>query len=456
MTGPARVAVIDIGKTNAKLALVDMADLSEIAVRTRPNTVRPGPPWPHFDLDGHWGFLLDGLRALHRAHGIDAISVTTHGASGVLLDAQGALAAPMLDYEHTGPDGVAAAYDAIRPGFAETGSPRLPAGQNLGAQLHWQFATDPDLRTRTAHILTYPQYWGFRLTGQIACDVSSLGAHTDLWDPHHGRLSSLCDRLGVTGLIAPTRRPDSVLGQITPAVAARTGLPIHTPVMTGIHDSNASLLPHLAREDGAFSVVSTGTWVVVMSVGGQTVALDPTRDTLINVNAFGAAVPSARFMGGREYDSLRSTDASTVQDHEAALRTGTMLLPSVVNGSGPFPERTYRWTGPEPQGALRNAALDFYLALMTATCLSLSGHRGRILVEGPFATNHGYLDMLTAATGCPVAVSSSRTGTSQGASLLAAPDAAQRQHPVQTHVPRLPLAQLRDHADRWRALTSNR
>ena len=30
--------------------------------------------------------------------------------------------------------------------------------------------------------------------------------------------------------------------------------------------------------------------------------LDPSRDTLINVNGLGNPVPSARFMGGREFD----------------------------------------------------------------------------------------------------------------------------------------------------------
>ena len=59
------IAVIDIGKTNAKLALVDLDDLSEIAVATRPNIVLPGPPWPHFDVDGHWDFLLDALKNFH-------------------------------------------------------------------------------------------------------------------------------------------------------------------------------------------------------------------------------------------------------------------------------------------------------------------------------------------------------------------------------------------------------
>ena len=85
-----------------------------------------------------------------------------------------------------------------------------------------------------------------------------------------------------------------VLGLITAEVAAATGLPASTPVAVGIHDSNASLLPHLMAREGAFSVVSTGTWVVVMTVGGDPVTLDPARDTLVNVNAFGQPVPSAR------------------------------------------------------------------------------------------------------------------------------------------------------------------
>ena len=93
-----RVAVIDIGKTNAKLALVDTAAMAELAVLSRPNRVLPGPPWPHVDVEGHWAFLLDGLAAVHRAHGVDAISVTTHGACAAVLEAGGDRPAPILDY----------------------------------------------------------------------------------------------------------------------------------------------------------------------------------------------------------------------------------------------------------------------------------------------------------------------------------------------------------------------
>ena len=78
---PGHVAVIDIGKTNAKLALVDTRDLSEIAIVTHSNRVLDLPPYPHFDVKAIWRFILDGLKQFQKAHRVDAISITTHGAS---------------------------------------------------------------------------------------------------------------------------------------------------------------------------------------------------------------------------------------------------------------------------------------------------------------------------------------------------------------------------------------
>ncbi len=416
------IAVIDIGKTNAKLALVDLATLREIDVATRPNRVLAGPPWPHFDTEGIWQFLLAGLAGFQRKHGIDGISVTTHGACVALLDAAGSLAAPILDYEHDGPDTCAPAYDAIRPDFDETGSPGLPGGLNVGAQLFWQFRVNPGLRARVARIVTYPQYWAHRLTGIAAADVTSVGCHTDLWNPVARRPSRLVDRLAIAGKLAPVRRPDEVLGTVLPGIAAATGLPAPTPVVCGIHDSNASLYPHLVSRAGPFSVVSTGTWVVVMSVGGSAEALDPARDSLINVDANGAPVPSARFMGGRTYELVQRGAAQRAkpEDVAKALRERLMLLPSVVRGSGPFPAAQSRWlpAEPAPGSGAREVALSFHLALMTAECLTITGACGPVIVEGPFARNTFYCDMLWAATGRGGVASGSSTGTSIGAALL--------------------------------------
>jgi sugar (pentulose or hexulose) kinase len=414
-----RIAVIDVGKTNAKLALVDLADLSEIAVRTRPNRVLQAAPYPQYDLEGHWRFFCEGLREFHRDYGIDGVSITTHGATATLIGHDGK-ALPMLDYEHTGPDALADAYDAIRPDFAQTGSPRLPMGLNLGAQLHWQFVTDQSLRERAKHIVTYPQYWGYRLTGELACDMCSLGCHTDLWLPHKALFSDLVDHLGIRELLAPPRRPAEILGGISAQTALETGLPKGLPVAVGIHDSNASLYPHLLARDGAFSVVSTGTWVIMMAMRGDATRLDPTRDTLINVNGLGEPVPSARFMGGREFDMINQgwTGEVTAADRDAVYTQSIMLLPAVEPSSGPFIGQKMRWTvEPKNQGQ-RMVALSNYLALMTHTGLKMIGAKGPCVVEGPFARNTDYLNML--ATLCPDGVEpkTSATGTSIGAALL--------------------------------------
>ncbi|MEP5729871.1 MAG: FGGY-family carbohydrate kinase [Sulfitobacter sp.] len=420
MTG--HIAIIDIGKTNAKLVLVEKETLTEVQVITRPNTVLPGPPWPHFDVEGHWEFLLNGLRDFHASHAIDAISVTTHGACVALLDKAGNLAAPILDYEHAGPDELATEYDAIRPAFAETGSPRLTGGLNIGAQLFWQFHIDPDLKMRTHRIVTYPQYWSARLSGVAATDITSMGAHTDLWNPHEGRFSSLVTTLEISEILAPVHKPSDVLGPILPQIAQQTGLSPDTPIYCGIHDSNASLLPYILESAGPYSVVSTGTWVIAMAIGGKSVPFDPTLDTLINVTALGQLAPSGRFMGGREHDVATGGPypVPTPVELSQILTKGTMLLPAVVPNTGPFQGRRATWLIDEPAVGTgeRGAAVALYLALVTAQCLENIGHVGEVVVEGPFANNLLYLQMLSVAVASDVYPATGTTGTSTGAALL--------------------------------------
>jgi sugar (pentulose or hexulose) kinase len=417
------VGVIDVGKSNAKVAAVDLDAMREAGVLTAPNRVLRAGPYPHYDVEGLWGFMLDGLARLHRAHGIEALTVTTHGAAAALLDKGGGLAAPVIDYEHDGPDELAAAYDAIRPDFAETGSPRLPMGLNLGAQIFWQLETQPGLAARLGHVLTWPQYWVWRLSGAMASEMTSLGCHTDLWDPAARRFSSLVERLGIGGAMAPVAKAADRVGRLLPEIAARTGLDPATPVHCGIHDSNASLYPHLLRRQAPFAVVSTGTWVIAMAIGGREAGLDPARDTLINVDAFGDPVPSGRFMGGREFETVGGGRLAEASEAEAAsvVERGLMLLPSVEPSSGPFQGRRASWIA-DAAGlgdGERFAALSFYVAMMTATCLEMIGAAGAVVTEGPFARNRLYLAMLAAALGRPVTGGAeSATGTSVGAAML--------------------------------------
>lgn len=450
------IAVIDIGKTNAKLAMVDLKTLKEFSVVTRPNRVLPGPPYPHFDVEGHWTFLLAGLVDFHNRFGIDAISITTHGACVALLDAQGGLAAPILDYEHDGPDQLAQDYDAIRPPFVETGSPRLAGGLNVGAQLYWQLTSDQTLQSRIDQIVTYPQFWAHRLTGIAAIDVTSIGCHTDLWNPSKGTFSTLVDRLGIRDKIAPVKRPDKVLGSILPEIAQTTGLRADTPVVCGIHDSNASLYPHLVSHSTPFSVVSTGTWVIAMAIGSNNASLDPDRDSLINVNALGEPVPSARFMGGREFEMVQRGQPTCADDGDIrnVLAQDIMLLPAVEPGSGPFQGRDAFWLPQEPSvgSEAREVALSFYLALMTAECLQIADARGDIILEGPFASNRFFQQMLQAETGQRIRMSSSATGTSIGAAMLFDGEHASAKGAVLSSGSKSLIKDLKKYAAQWKAI----
>lgn len=462
MTAPQIAGVIDIGKTNAKFALVDLRTRSEIAVRKAPNTVRMDGPYPHFDIDRLWDFLSGAIVELNREHKVDALSVTTHGASAALLDADGDLALPVLDYEYAGPDVFSAEYNAARPSFAECFSPRLPMGLNLGAQLFWQSRAFPGAFADTQAIVTYPQYWSYRLSGVLASEITSLGCHTDLWNFQTDLYSSLVVKQGWLEKMPTVRLASDVLGPVRPELMARFGLSRPVPVICGIHDSNASLLPHLLARHPPFAVVSTGTWVIVCAPGAELSELDPARDCLANIDAFGRPVASARFMGGREFSLLVGDEP--VEPGEAVidnvLGDAILLLPSVVEGSGPFPHRKAHWS--VPRDTLDREAVfavtSFYLAMMTAECLKLSGAAGETVVEGPFASNWLFTEMLAAATGRPVvAMAASATGTSIGAALLS--DVVHAKLAATAIAPDSPsprVAAMARYADLWRAAVSGR
>lgn len=417
------VAVIDIGKTNAKVGVVDAVEGVEIDIATQPNVVLAEPPYPHYDLEGLWCFIIASLAEQNQQHGIDAISIATHGASVVLLDREGNLAAPMLDYEFAGPDEVSADYEAIRPDFQETGSPRLALGLNAGAQIYWQLHQDAGLMDRIASVVTYPQYWSFKLTGMRHTEMTSLGAHTDLWNPQERRFSSLVRRLGIENKMAPAQIAARCTHGLKPEIAALTGLRAGIPVASGIHDSNASLYPYLRALKRSFSVVSTGTWVISFAVGGQKTDLSPERDTLLNVNAFGDPVPSARFMGGREFDLVMGGGVCQASERDVSrvLADQIQLYPAVDPLSGPFQGARAGWSVDESKlsDGERFAAASFYLALVTSKCLELIGSEGPTIVEGPFARNDLFMKMLEVASGRIAEGSKvSTTGTGLGAALL--------------------------------------
>lgn len=415
------IAVIDIGKTNAKLVLMDANSHQQLASLSRPNEVIDAAPYPHYDIDGLWKFMLEGLAAYQSRYGVDGISITTHGATAALM-AGDDLALPILDYEFDGVEAEFGNYDKLRPHFSETLSPKLPVGLNLGAQIYWQSQQFKAEFSQVADILMYPQYWAWKLTGVKASEVTSLGTHTDLWKPVAKNYSSLVTVQNWQQLLPPMRKASDVLGNVSVEIAGKTGLSENTPVVCGIHDSNASLLPYLGAVKPPFSVISSGTWTIHMTVGGSTSSLNAARDSLANVDAYGRAVPTARFMGGREYELIMGNQNPKISsdDLDFIIEQGVFVLPTFVAGVGCFPHSNGKWIGDEKSLNLeqRGAATALYLALMSEQCLALTQCGDSLIIEGPLAKNNCYLSVLSALANKPVHGSKDATGTSAGAAML--------------------------------------
>jgi sugar (pentulose or hexulose) kinase len=126
------VAVLDIGKTNLKLVVVDATGRT-LHRASRPNIPLAGPPYPHPDVEGILAWYLEALAATPDRGAIDTLVPVTHGCTAALV-AGDRLAMPVLDYEHDGPDATGAAFAGAADPFAESRSPTLPVGVTLGRQ----------------------------------------------------------------------------------------------------------------------------------------------------------------------------------------------------------------------------------------------------------------------------------------------------------------------------------
>ena len=409
--GQGCAAVLDVGKTVTKLSLWS-PDGRLLDRRARANTPQSTSAYPALDAEGIAEWLAQELAAFARSETIAAIVPVAHGAAAVIVDDDGSYLPPM-DYEAELPPALREGYLAQRDPYAVTGSPCLPAGLNLGAQLHWLDAIAPE-RARAGRIVTWPQFWAWLLSGVPSAEVSSLGSHTDLWCPMQGCPSPLAVARGWAERLAPLRHACDVLGRVAPAWRDRCTLPDDCTVLCGMHDSNAALLAsrlYPEVQNGDFTVLSTGTWFVAMRAlphdrAADLSGLSETRDCLVNVDVHGTPVPSSRFMGGREVEIIEDfagTPANVAVQGEALLRRaarlieqGVFALPAFQPGVGPYPHAAAHWSARPDDPLDRRAAASLYLALMADASLDLIGSRERLIVEGRFADDATFVRALAA------------------------------------------------------------
>jgi L-fuculokinase len=392
------IAIIDVGKTHTKLAIIDAMTGATLRDYERPSVSLSTPLGPQLDVLGIEEWLADRLAVTPEASRLRAVAPIAHGAAAVLLDRAGTvLAAP--DYDNPAFDEVGPAYRVLRDDFSVTFSPFLGRGLNLGRQLYWLQTRAPDLFERCDAILTYAQYWAWRLSRVPACEWTSLGCHTDLWLPLAHKPSLLAVTQGWADRLAPVRPAGETLASIDGEWARKAYLDPHCRVLCGMHDSSAAYLAlgaHSGPGGEPHAVVSSGTWTIVMTGGSISVdRLAEDRDMLANVDIAGQPVATARFAGGREYRAIVGAEGESFTADEAALpsvlQSKAMVIPSFSSSGGPFAGRVGQLIRAERLSAAGRVALaSLYLALMTDLLLEWLGAQGDILLDGPLAENAVY------------------------------------------------------------------
>lgn len=412
----APIAVFDLGKTNSKLFVISSEGKVIDEARTRP-VWRDEADLHVLDDAALLAWMKGELARIVAGYGVDRIIFSGHGCTFALA-AGDALAHPILDYEQEPPTEIAARIDAMAPDFRETFSPPLPLGFNYGRHLLWLDARKPGLLEKADAILAYPQFWSWTFSGRKVSEVSYLGCHSNLWAPLKDDFSSLVDKMGWRGKMPGFARAGAVIG--THAVTLGDGRTVEVAVHNGVHDSNAALYFYRSLGFTDFTLVSTGTWVIVFNSASPLERLDQTRDMLANVTIDRQPIATIRFMGGREYDLASGGWTRPVREEALAsvMAKRAFALPSFAAG-GPVPGHAGHFSGPTVESEERAAAALLYVALMTDLSLDLIGSDNTIVIDGGLVKTGLYAAILAALRPAQtVHISANPEGSAFGAAAL--------------------------------------
>lgn len=451
------IAVFDVGKTNKKVIIFDeKLRVVDSVYQTFDEYVTDGIHYEDVENITEW--FLAQLTIFAKKYPVAAISVTTHGATAMCLDKTGRLAIPPVAYTTDAGEEFSAEF-FNRFGSREelqksTATAEIGNMINVAKVLFFAKKTWPDRFANVAHILNYPQYFGYVLTGNFGAEPTYVGCHTYLFDFARKSYSDVARMLGVETLLPrKISRSWEVLGYVSPTMAQQTGLSPQCVVTMGIHDSNSALLPYLVKGHKDFVLNSTGTWCVAMHPSKSLeFAPDEIGKTVFyNMDAFFNPVKTVIFMGGLEFETYtkilkkicgdRSFPAFNPQVYEQLIaQKQRFVVPSVVKGAGIFPDAQPKVIDGDKVYNLRDiesganvpaffsdfdtafAAVVLSLAVQTRIALDMVGLKdgGSIFTEGGFRKNVNYNSLVSAMyPGSTVAVTNLTEATAFGAALLA-------------------------------------
>lgn len=276
------VLAYDVGTSGVKAVVVDRSG-RVLGSRVRSYGLStPRPDEVEQDVDAIATELGVASREVIAAVGLDpndvaAVGLTAQMFSVVALGANGLPIRPMLSWldqrsaaeaarirAASGPDDGYAIFDSVL------------TAKDIVPRIAWLEAHEPETARQAAWYVDCKEALAARLTGVVAIDPAGASAfrlldpRTDGWDLDRCRLAGVpIDRL------PPIAAATDVIGGLTPAAAALTGLLVGTPVACGAGDVPASQIGAGAVGPGDVHL-SLGT-AVYFGILSATQVADPGR-----------------------------------------------------------------------------------------------------------------------------------------------------------------------------------
>ena len=272
---------LDVGTSLIKAVVFDL-DGTEIASGSQAVAVQsPQPGWTEQDMEDVWAAaaaaMRDALAQTGSAGDIAALAVAGQGDGAWMIDAQGQPVAPAplwSDGRATATIERWAASGALSRLYERGGTVLWPGSQ--AALLAWYEEHEPELLQRVDTVFCSKDWIRFRLTGTIGTDQTD--GSIPFMDLSRRAISSeqfeFADLATHAQRLPPVGDSTDVVGSVTVAAAAATGLRAGTPVVAGLLDVTANAIG-VGAIDGGQAFVTLGTTALSAVVLDQPVFEPP-------------------------------------------------------------------------------------------------------------------------------------------------------------------------------------
>lgn len=437
---------IDLGTSSVKCAVVNADNLAIVATATQEyNLYYPQAGYVEQSPQEWWSATILAVQnVMQKANFPDILGIGYSGQmhGTVLLDAEGnVLHSAIIWADQRSSDILPQLLDTVGEDnyIATTGT--APATGFMASTLFWLKQNQPDLLEQVAHVLLPKDYIRYKMTGNIATDVSDA-ASTGLLDIRQGTWAyDIIEKMSLHSHIFPEiLQSYDIAGELTQTAATELKLKAGIPIVAGCADQPAQAIGN--------GIISVGRASITLGSGGQIfIPLHPQNDPLTTdkrIHVFNHATTGCYALGAilsaglalrwlrdwlgmsDEVDAYAQLTSSA--ENVPAGSEGLLFLPYLNGERTPHMNPSARGafiglTSRHTKGYLAQAVLEgvaFALKDAFTACSSVTNHDIQILVgAGGGLTSDLWRQIIVDVLAKPIQLSAQHEQAALGASLLA-------------------------------------